>query len=262
MSCKTNSTDKSEILELNVGGVFYTTTLDTLCKEPTGLLAQTFSPESSTNNLLRDSKGKYFIDRDGVLFRYVLDYLRNLKIVLPENFQEKERLKLEAEYFQLPEMLKGLLMTASSSQLSPLSAACLTGYSPANIPISSGKPPGYISIGYRGTFAFGRDGLADVKFRKLSRIIVSGKVSLCQEVFKETLNESRDPDRGGLDRYTARYFLKHTFLEQAFDALQEEGFVMVGSAASGTNGAGEMKPGLDTEEAKWQHYNEFVFERR
>ncbi|ESP01989.1 hypothetical protein LOTGIDRAFT_111245 [Lottia gigantea] len=240
MSSKTNSVEKSEIIELNVGGVFYSTTIDTLCKEPIGLLAQMFGPNSASNNVLKDSKGKYFIDRDGVLFRYVLDYLRNLKIVLPENFQEKERLKYEAEYFH---------------------AENITNYSRHNLPLT-GKTPGYVTVGYRGTFAFGRDGLADVKFRKLSRIIVCGKVSICQEVFKETLNDSRDPDRGGVDRYSARYFLKHTFLEQAFDYLQDEGFHMVGSAASGTNGAGEMKPGLDTEEAKWQHYNEFVFERR
>lgn len=36
--------------------------------------------------------------------------------------------------------------------------------------------PNCITIGYRGTFAFGRDGLADVKFRKLNRLLVSGKV--------------------------------------------------------------------------------------
>ncbi len=35
---------------------------------------------------------------------------------------------------------------------------------------------GTIVIGYRGTFAFGKDGLSDVKFRKLTRILVHGKV--------------------------------------------------------------------------------------
>ena len=59
--------------------------------------------------------------------------------------------------------------------------------------------PGFILVGYRGTFQFGRDGLADVKFRKISRILVSGRVSICREVFGDTLNESRDPDRGTTD---------------------------------------------------------------
>ena len=120
---------------------------------------------------------------------------------------------------------------------------------------------GYISVGYRGSFAFGRDGLADVKFRKLTKILVCGKVSLCREVFAESLNESRDPDHGHTDsRYSARFFLKHSILEQAFDALQEAGFHMVGSCASGTGATSEpLKPGIDSEESRWNHYNEFIF---
>ena len=61
------------------------------------------------------------------------------------------------------------------------------------------------------------------------------------------MNESRDPDRGlDGDRYTARYFLKHTMLEQAFDQLCEAGFRMVGSCASGTSAPAslqDLKPG-------------------
>lgn len=74
---------------------------------------------------------------------------------------------------------------------------------------------GYITLGYRGTFAFGRDGQADVKFRKLHRILVCGRATLCREVFADTLNESRDP--GGPDdgeRYTSRLYLKHQCLER------------------------------------------------
>ena len=139
---------------------------------------------------------------------------------------------------------------------------------------AEGGEPGFILVGYRGTFQFGRDGLADVKFRKISRILVSGRVSVCREVFGDTLNESRDPDRGTTDhhrsqdhhpdrgttdRYSARFFLKHSFIEQAFDALQDAGFRMVGACGSGTNSSGEVKPGMDSEEHRWSHYNEFAF---
>ncbi|GIY64922.1 hypothetical protein CEXT_699111 [Caerostris extrusa] len=48
--------------------------------------------------------------------------------------------------------------------------------------------PGYLTLGYRGSFAFGRDGLADVNLRKLTRILVCGRVTLCREVFGDTLN--------------------------------------------------------------------------
>ena len=255
-----------EIIELNVGGVFYTTSHSTLMKEPDSHLAKIFdgTGELGDIKLPKDGKGKYFLDRDGVLFRYVLDYLRNQKLVLPENFHEKDRLKHEAEYFKLPELVKSIGLS-HTNKLSPLAhrriapAVNSHSISPSH---AEGKTRGYITVGYRGTFAFGRDGLADVKFRKLSRIIVCGKVSLCREVFKDTLNESRDPDRGCADRYTSRFFLKHSFLEQAFDMLEDEGFTIVAACGTGTNNAGEIKAGMDTEEAKWQHYNEFVFARK
>ena len=43
--------------------------------------------------------------------------------------------------------------------------------------------------------------------------------------------------------------------------LGDAGFRMVGSCGSGTNSAGEIKPGMDSEENKWNHFNEFVFAR-
>lgn len=258
-----------DIIELNVGGVFYTTTLSTLTREPDSLLGHIFTGNAK-GTILKDSKGKYFLDRDGVLFRYILDYLRNMKLVLPENFHEKERLKQEADYYLLQSLIKSLnsqiLISPRPTQLASLQKPVLSGTTSVDSncisPTSGSKKAGFITLGYRGTFAFGRDGLADIKFRKLSRIIVCGRVQLCREVFKDTLNESRDPDRGASERYTARFFLKHTFLEQAFDMLAEEGFNVVGCCGTGTNSAGEIKPGMDSEEAKWQHYNEFVWERK
>ena len=236
------------IVELNVGGVFYTTALTTLTKDTENLLGQMFTGKSKTP-VLRDSKGKFFIDRDGVLFRYILDYLRNQKLVLPESFSEKERLRNEADYFQMPEMLDALNAKRVIPVIDPT--------------VGMVSQNGCITVGYRGSFAFGRDGLADVKFRKLSRILVSGRVSLCREVFGETLNESRDPDRGALDRYTSRFFLKHVFLEQAFDMLTEAGYKCCGACASGTAGgmSVDKKPGMDSEEDRWNHFNEFVWLR-
>lgn len=84
----------------------------------------------------------------------------------------------------------------------------------ANFFVKNSFSGGFITLGYRGTFAFGRDGQADVKFRKLLRILVCGKAQLCREVFGDTLNESRDPDREGAERYTSRLYLKHQCLEK------------------------------------------------
>jgi len=238
-----------DIIELNVGGVCYTTSLSTLTKDPKSLLGSIFTGKTS-NTLPQDSKGKYFLDRDGVLFRFVLDFMRNdKKLVLPMNFHERGRLSSEAEHFKLSGLVEFLSGTNEANK-----------YEYGMV-----KGPGCITLGYRGTFAFGRDGLADVKFRKLSRILVCGRVQLCREVFGpafgDQLNESRDPDRGTSDRYTSRYFLKHVFLEQAFDSLYEAGFRLVGCCGSGTNSMGDLKPGMESEESKWNHYNEFVFWR-
>jgi len=261
--------DGTTIVELNVGGVIYATSTSTLTSEPDSLLARMFLP-SGSKNPGKDAKSRYFIDRDGVLFRYVLDYLRTLTLTLPEAFQEIRRLRHEAEYYQLSGLVKLLGGGGGGRAVGNINTSCggegMTSDDPSTLGggmqglgMDGGRESGYVVCGYRGTFAFGRDGMADVKFRKLSRILVSGRVSICREVFQDSLNESRDPDRGTSDRYSARFFLKHTFIEQAFDALQEAGFRMVGSAGSGTNSAGEAKPGMDSEENKWNHYNEFVF---
>lgn len=224
------------VIELNVGGVHYTTTLKTLLSEQDSKLYEIFN--GKPDDVIKDSKGRIFIDRDGVLFRYILDYLRDAAITLPDGFREKDRLRKDAEYYKLNGLIKCINQTTEQKQ------------------------PGCITIGYRGSFQFGRDGLADVKFRKITRLLVCGRVAICRDVFADTLNESRDPDHGGPDRYTSRFFLKHAFIEQAFDMLQEQGFRLAGSCGSGTAGSvAELKPGVDAEENRWNHYNEFVFVR-
>jgi BTB/POZ domain-containing protein KCTD8/12/16 len=174
--------------------------------------------------------------------RSILDYLRDGQT--PSlSYAEKERLRVEATFFGLP-FETPRANVARGSICGDRAKACIT-------------------LGYRGTFAFGKDGLIDVKFRKLSRILVAGRLSACREVFMDTLNESRDPDHGDAEsRYSSRLYLKHSCLEQAFDMLYENGFRLVTSCGTGTSGAlGETKAGVDSEESKWQHYNEFIFVR-
>lgn len=46
-------------------------------------------------------KQHYFIDRDGRLFRHILNYLRCGRLVLPENFDELELLREEAKFYDI-----------------------------------------------------------------------------------------------------------------------------------------------------------------
>lgn len=55
-----------DVVDLNVGGVYYTATLATLTRDNESRLAAMFTGREP---MMTDSKGRYFIDRDGVLFR-------------------------------------------------------------------------------------------------------------------------------------------------------------------------------------------------
>ncbi|XP_042335484.1 BTB/POZ domain-containing protein KCTD12-like [Sceloporus undulatus] len=273
-----------EIVELNVGGQVYITRHSTLVSIPGSLLWEMFTQKSS-RSLARDSRGRFFVDRDGFLFRYILDFMRDQELVLPEHFPERGRLQREAEYFKLPELVKSLAPKISKQnsigdepcqsdpeELSPsidmarnlvAVGAALGGQAGGSaapmVAGSSGQDlrrSGFITIGYRGSYTLGRDSQTDAKFRRVARIMVCGKTSLAKEVFGETLNESRDPDRPP-ERYTSRYYLKFTFLEQAFDKLADAGFHMVACNSTGTCAFAHEQ----TDDKIWTSYTEYVFYR-
>lgn len=264
-----------EIVELNVGGQVYITRYSTLISVPDSLLGEMFS-RKTTKGLARDTKGRFFLDRDGFLFRYILDYMRDQQLVLPDHFPERGRLQREAEFFILPELVK-ILAPKFSKQNSLGDEGCQsdpedsspgidTGRNLASlgtaaacvslVPSGDGKRSGFITIGYRGSYTLGRDSQSDAKFRRVARIMVCGKTSLAKEVFGETLNESRDPDRPP-ERYTSRYYLKFTFLEQAFDKLADAGFHMVACNSTGTCAFAHEQ----TDDKIWTSYTEYVFYR-
>ncbi|XP_040200528.1 BTB/POZ domain-containing protein KCTD16 [Rana temporaria] len=254
-----------EVIELNVGGQVYFTRHSTLTSIPHSLLWKMFtSKRDSVNDLAKDAKGRFFLDRDGFLFRYVLDYLRDRQVVLPDHFPEKGRLKREAEYFLLPELVK--LLAPDEVKHSPddfchsdfeeASQGSETRICPSSSLMPSDKKWGFITIGYRGSCTMGRESQADAKFRRVPRILVCGRISLAKEVFGETLNESRDPDRAP-EKYTSRFYLKFKHLERAFDMLSECGFQMVACNSSVTASFVNQY----TDDKIWSSYTEYVFYR-
>ncbi|XP_053232662.1 BTB/POZ domain-containing protein KCTD16 [Podarcis raffonei] len=254
-----------EVIELNVGGQVYFTRLSTLTGIPHTLLWKMFtSKRESANDLAKDSKGRIFIDRDGFLFRYILDYLRDKQVVLPDHFPERGRLKREAEYFQLPDLVK--ILSPDEIKQSPddychsdyeeVSQSSDTRICALSSLMPSDRKWGFITIGYRGSCTMGRETQADAKFRRVPRILVCGRIALVKEVFGESLNESRDPDRAP-DRYTSRFYLKFRHLERAFDMLSECGFHMVACNSSVTASFVNQY----TDDKVWSSYTEYVFYR-
>ena len=72
----------SSTVELNVGGQHFTTSLQTLTKDTGSMLHAMFSRRFDTKQA---EDGSYFIDRDGSHFRYIFNYLRTGRLLLPED---------------------------------------------------------------------------------------------------------------------------------------------------------------------------------
>lgn len=54
---------------------------------------------SGRHEVKKDEKQDYFIDRDGPLFKYVLNYLRDSRVEEPTDETERRLLKQEFEYY-------------------------------------------------------------------------------------------------------------------------------------------------------------------
>lgn len=301
------NSDCQTVFELNVGGHVYATTTEALTqKHPNSTLAllvnsyQTQEHQDapmdngpSVENgktqikLMRDAQGRLFIDRDGLTFRLILDYLRlgisyNLPLstwveqLIPD-YTEKFRLKLESDYYGLQELsavLDGVLSLKEGKDMKNDPAeAILPDWSdfksrphstrwPSRIGIrqsqsyfDSGREiesipdsyPSFLTIGYRSVYesqrSVGPPTSEITQFRRVTRITVSGRSDVARQVFKDDLNDSRDPNRstcGGYG-YTCRYYLKHTYLEAAFETLAANGFTMVNSSSIGSNNQGQSR---------------------
>ncbi|KAI6203323.1 BTB/POZ domain-containing protein KCTD16 [Aphelenchoides besseyi] len=244
-----------------------------------GRVIQTFASvllhdqESLFAELLNDEKisGKQLVriecsHRDKRLLRFLVDCLRQmrqnpeqsgLEFVAPEDFEEWRALIAEAHYWRLNELENRLRQAANQFMNT-------------------------ITISYHGALTAGKAGIgasgatSDVNFRRIHRILVHGQAWICREVFGHHLNENRD---GNVDstRYTSRFYLTHTFLEQAFDALASHRFHLISgtshtpmnpptvSVPSRTIGNPKSKnqPGGHTssQERQFLHYSQFVFVR-
>ncbi|XP_061153814.1 uncharacterized protein LOC133167208 isoform X1 [Syngnathus typhle] len=86
-------------VHVDVGGHTYTSSLETLRKYPDSRIGRLF--DGSEPIVLDGLRQNYFIDRDGAMFRYILNFLRTSKLLLPDDFNEYALLYEEASFFQL-----------------------------------------------------------------------------------------------------------------------------------------------------------------
>ena len=97
----------SRFVKLNVGGQYFTTNVETLRKDPNSLLASMF-PRKAHRVLIASQDGSIIIDRDGTYFRFILNYLRNGELILPDGATFLKELKAEAKFYQIQGLLDEL----------------------------------------------------------------------------------------------------------------------------------------------------------
>jgi len=105
MSKKLEHVHFSSTVKLNVGGHHFTTSVQTLTKDPNSMLAAMFS---GMFEMKSSEDGTFFIDRDGTHFRFILNYLRNGELILPEGATFLKELEAEAKFYQIQGILDEL----------------------------------------------------------------------------------------------------------------------------------------------------------
>ena len=230
------------VMELNVGGRYFSTSTKSLTRVRDSLLADMFDDDII---LQRDSKSKYFIDRDGELFAHVLDFLRSGKLVLAPDFNEFGRLKDEADYYKLPSLKNAIEMEEKLRQ---------EKNSPA------WTPGNYITLIEHSTYGFrAREQMEGASFKRPARILVAGYVETCRRVFGDSLCSDRDTSHER-NRYTSRLYLMHGNMERAFEKLRENGFALVDNTCTDAATRNKMMK-ADTEDEKWMHCVTHLFVR-
>ena len=95
----------AKTIKLNVGGQYFTTSLETLTKDPGSMLHAMFSGRFDTKPA---EDGSYFIDRDGTHFRHILNFLRTGELIVPEDKVVCKELLREAKFYQIQGILAEL----------------------------------------------------------------------------------------------------------------------------------------------------------
>ena len=102
---------EGNIIKLNIGGQYFTTSKTTLLADKNSMIGIMFS---GYHELTKSADGSYFIDADGTYFHIILNFLRGRITDVSELPKDEEvllKLRAEADFYQLS-TLKELITAA------------------------------------------------------------------------------------------------------------------------------------------------------
>ena len=229
---------------------------------PESRLAKMFN--GSVPIILDSLKQHYFIDRDGNMFRHVLNFLRTSTLAIPDDFDELDLLLEEARYFELAAMVRAL-NDYRRRQRAKRAAAAAAGARPA----AGAEQNGSAGAGGTGSGS-AADERTDVDCVIMNvspelgeRVSLSAERRLLQELFPELAGaladyrsgttvwtSTADSDQPAAGAHVVRFplngFCRLNSL-QVIQRLLSAGFDICASAGAGVEG---------------QQFSEYVFRRR
>jgi hypothetical protein len=102
----------SQIMNINVGGVAYTCLRKTFLKHKDNPIFDALLK----GNVRRSDDGSVVIDRDGMMFRHVLNFLRSGRLLLPDPFEEWDLLLDDARFYLLKDLEEAILQSYEYQQ--------------------------------------------------------------------------------------------------------------------------------------------------
>ncbi|XP_065340970.1 BTB/POZ domain-containing protein Tiwaz [Cloeon dipterum] len=243
-------------VHIDVGGTIYTSSLETLTKYPESRLAKLFN--GSIPIVLDSLKQHYFIDRDGGMFRHILNFMRNSRLLLQDNFDDLDLLLEEAKYFEISQMVRQLedmkrerqcassggVGVASSQRLSPASrraqARHETGGGRRGIADAVDDDEGHDGSGSNATYECVA---LHVSPDLGERIMLSGERAVIDESFPETAQALMDARSSVAWNHDARHVIRFPLngyckinSMQAITRLLNAGFKIAASNGGGVEG--------------------------